>query len=349
MSHPYKSQPSKAFWKSAVADRSPFDLADLYEKKFDILPEDRIATGGSCFAQHIGKRMQRSGFTYMDAEPAPRLLPRAMHADFGYGVYSARYGNLYTAAQLNQLYDRAFGTFSPADDIWETRGRWYDAFRPNIEKNGFESRDEVVAARDTHYAAVRRLFTEANIYVFTLGLTEAWVSKRDGAVYPTCPGTIAGTFDEARYAFRNFTAAEVIADLRAFIGKVRAINPTIRILLTVSPVALAATATRRHVLPATIYSKSVLRAAAGELSETHDFIDYFPSFEIISSHPMRGMFFEPGMREVNPAGVDFVMSHFFKVHSPPPRVKGEGRPARVRKAHRDEIVCEEAVLEAWAS
>lgn len=175
MSHPYKSQPSKAFWKSAVADRSPFDLADLYEKKFDILPEDRIATGGSCFAQHIGKRMQRSGFTYMDAEPAPRLLPRAMHADFGYGVYSARYGNLYTAAQLNQLYDRAFGTFSPADDIWETRGRWYDAFRPNIEKNGFESRDEVVAARDTHYAAVRRLFTEANIYVFTLGLTEAWV------------------------------------------------------------------------------------------------------------------------------------------------------------------------------
>ena len=91
----------------------------------------------------------------MDTEPAPPLLPAAMHAEFGYGIYSARYGNLYTAAQLNQLFDRAFGTFSPADDIWETGGRWYDAFRPNIEKNGFETREEVLVARDAHYAAVR--------------------------------------------------------------------------------------------------------------------------------------------------------------------------------------------------
>jgi len=348
MSHPYKNQPSRAFWKSAVADRSPFDLNDLYERKFDILPEDRIATGGSCFAQHIGKRMQKSGFAYLDAEPAPPLLPQAMHGEFGYGIYSARYGNLYTAAQLDQLFDRAFDTFAPADDIWETRGRWYDAFRPNIEKDGFASREEVVAARDTHYAAVRTLFTEASIYVFTLGLTEAWVSKHDDAVYPTCPGTIAGTFDDARYAFRNFTAAEVVRDLTAFVGKVRAVNPAIRILLTVSPVALAATATRQHVLPATIYSKSVLRAAAGELSERHDFIDYFPSFEIISSHPMRAMFFEPGMREVNPAGVDFVMSHFFAAHRPPPDAEGEGRTLPAEADEADEIVCEEAVLEAWA-
>ena len=41
-------------------------------------------------------------------------------------------------------------------------------------------------------------------------------------------------------------------------------NPKARLVLTVSPVPLAATASGSHVLPATIYSKSVLRAAAQE-------------------------------------------------------------------------------------
>lgn len=347
MTHPYKSQPSRAFWKTAIADRSPYDISEIYRKKFDILPGDRIATGGSCFAQHIGKRMQKSGFGYMDMEPAPSLLPEERRSEFGYGVYSARYGNLYTAAQLDQLFDRAFGRFVPVDDIWETRGRWYDAFRPNIEKDGFATREELLAARQTHFAAVRKLFAEADVYVFTLGLTEAWVSRADGAVYPTCPGTIAGTFDEGRYAFRNYRCSEVVESVVSFIAKVRAINPGIRLVLTVSPVALAATATEDHVLPATVYSKSVLRAAAGELAQAYDVVDYFPSFEIISSHPMRGMFFEPGMREVNSHGVDFVMSHFFAAHRPPAKPQAR-RKRRAEAQSRDDIVCEEAVLEAWA-
>lgn len=74
---------------------------------------------------------------------------------------------------------------------------------------------------------------------------------------------------------------------------------------------LAATATDNHVLVATTYSKSVLRSVAGELSEDHADIHYFPSYEIISSHPARGMFFEPDLRNVNPFGVDLVMRHFF--------------------------------------
>jgi hypothetical protein len=69
-----------------------------------------------------------------------------------------------------------------------------------------------------HLARVVQAFREADVFVFTLGLTEAWVSALDGAVFPACPGTLAGEYDPARHGFRNFTATETKADLLEAFG-----------------------------------------------------------------------------------------------------------------------------------
>jgi hypothetical protein len=62
-------------------------------------------------------------------------------------------------------------------------------------------------------------------------------------------------------------------------------------LLTVSPVPLIAMADPDHVLGASVRSKSVLRAVVGDLAEDDEDIFYFPSCEIIFSHPSRTKFF----------------------------------------------------------
>jgi len=345
--HPYKSLESRAFWRAAVAEKSPFDISELYRKKFAITPRDKISTAGSCFAQHIGRRLKASGFRYVDLEPGPGLLPRARRADFGYGIFSARYGNIYTTRQLLQLFLRAFGEFKPSDDIWMRDGRYYDAFRPTIEKNGFASKDELLRARDHTFAMVRRIFSNSHVFVFTLGLTEAWVSREDDSVYPVCPGVEAGSFDPDRHEFRNFKFIEIESDLQNLMDRAKAINPGLRFLLTVSPVPLTATASGQHVLLATTHSKSVLRSVAGELAARNDFVDYFPSYEIITAAPMRSMFFDPNLRSVNPAGVDLVMRHFFQQHPP----SGEARPIRAhvsRKPTDEDVVCDEGKLEKWS-
>ena len=54
-----------------------------------------------------------------------------------------------------------------------------------------------------------------------------------------------------------------------------------------------------------------LRAVAGDSAADLADIAYFPSYEIIASHPSRAMFFNPDLRTVNLAGVDYVMRHFF--------------------------------------
>lgn len=341
--HPYRHQPQKAFWRQAVQERHCLEIRDWYTRKWPI-GELAIATAGSCFAQHIGRRLRAGGFHYLDAEPAPGFLPPQRHLDFGYGMYSARYGNVYTTRQLLQLLQRALGEFTPAEGAWRAGAGWVDPFRPTIEPEPAGSVEELDTLRRAHLQAVAGLFEQADLFVFTLGLTEVWLSRRDGAAYPLCPGTQGGEFDPAAHVFANLGYEEVVADLEAFIARARAIRPQLKFLLTVSPVPLAATAGPDHVISATSYSKSVLRAAAGHLAARHDFVDYFPSYEIVSSTPMRGAFFNPDLRTVVEAGVEHVMAQFFDQHPPP------GRPpaaARAEAASAEDVVCDEEILAAF--
>lgn len=338
---PYSAQPKKAFWRTAIADAHPLAIENLYTKKFDLNPQMKIATAGSCFAQHVARALRKGGFNFLDVEPPPPMLPQEDWARFGYGMYSARFGNVYSVRQLLQLFERAFEKFAPSDVAWQGESGAYDPFRPTIEPNGFSSLAELRQDGERHLAKVREMFRTANVLIFTLGLTEVWINKNDGAVYPSCPGALAGTFDPALHEFVNFSHAEVYGDLRAFIHAVQSVNPEIRFILTVSPVPLTATASANHVLVATSYSKAVLRAAAGQVCDEFACVDYFPSYEIISSHPFRGFFFEANMRSVAPKGVEHVMGHFFAQHTAAPPAPHETQKA----AADDDVWCDEEKLE----
>lgn len=314
--HPYANLPARSHWRSVAGSEHPLDIGDWYRRKFDI-GGLKIGTAGSCFAQHIGRHLRRNGFRYVDVEPAPSFLPADMHAAHGYGIYSARYGNVYTTRQLLQLLQRATGEFIPVERGWLHGEGWVDPFRPGIEPAPTDSLEEIEDLRRAHLAQIPKLLASIDVFVFTLGLTEAWVDARDGAVYPIAPGVNGGTYDPALHRFANFSYPEVLADMQAFIERARLIRPGLRFLLTVSPVALMATASGEHVVPATTYSKSVLRAVAGDLGAADEGIDYFPSYEIITSPPMRGFFYNADMRTVNRTGVDHVMRQFFREHQPP--------------------------------
>lgn len=326
MPNPYSGRPAHTFWKRAVSDRH-FSNLDNIIPVIEGLDSAKIATAGSCFAQHIGHNLKTRGLNYMDMEPASKLLTEAAAAKLGYGIYSCRYGNIYTSRQLLQLVKEAFNERKPLDTIWEKDGRFYDALRPSVEEGGFGSVAEVRILRERHLRRVRRMFETMNVFVFTMGLTETWASTQDGTVYPTAPGVIAGNYDPALYEFVNLRFSEVLADMEEARRRIHKANPNARFLLTVSPVALAATATDDHVLVATTHSKSVLRAAAGELSQTYDDITYFPSYEIIAGQPTRHSLYEPDLREVSAFGVREVMRQFFEVNKVEQTGDGQGEPA----------------------
>ncbi len=311
--HPYKTLPDYAFWSRSVSRPASADVDPVVRPTFTLSTEDKIATAGSCFAQHIARHLQKRGFCYYVAEPLHPFADPKLAQAFNYGVFSARYGNIYTARQLLQLWKRAFGEFQPVEDIWtEQDGRCIDPFRPQIQPGGFVNRIEFDADRAQHFDRVRRMFAELDVFVFTLGLTESWVSAEDGAVFPVCPGVSGGVFDPEKHRFVNFTVADVVADLLEFIDRLRSLNPGARVILTVSPVPLVATAEDRHVLVSTTYSKSVLRVAAEEIAAQRDGVAYFPSYEIITGNFSRGRYYAEDLRSVTEEGVNHVMSLFLK-------------------------------------
>lgn len=352
MSHPYNQLPATAFWRSAVAEQHPLDIDRLWTPKHSLAPTHRIVTAGSCFAQHIGRALAARGYNWFDAEPAPTFLSEALRKEFNYGIFSFRTGNIYTTALLKQWLCWALQDVAPPDEAWLEDGRWFDPFRPGIEPSGFISREEMLASRATTLRAIRRAATEANVLVFTLGLTEGWIHGDQGHVYPMCPGTLHGTFSPAVHQFRNYKYPEIRRDLAEAMNMVKAVNPRMRFLLTVSPVPLTATASGAHVLSATTYSKSALRAVAGDLAERGD-TDYFPSYEIITGFPYRGMFFQPNMRNVSPHGVNHVMKTFFSglgasaAPSTEPRAR-QATPTGAEVVKDDEAEkCEEELLSAF--
>ncbi|MCL4674907.1 MAG: GSCFA domain-containing protein, partial [Pararhodobacter sp.] len=218
--------------------------------------------------------------------------------------------------------------------------------RPRIEPDGFASVEEMTRLRQVTIDAFRDCISDARLFVFTLGLTESWVNAEGGYEYPMCPGTAGGTFDPDRHQFRNQSFDTVRAALEDAIHLMREINPTLRFLLTVSPVPLTATMSGQHVVTATMESKSILRAVAGDVARRDPFIDYFPSYEIINSPAFRGVFFDPNMRTVNPRGVDFVMRSFFTALERKFDIKFDGPSGYVPTA--DDLKCEEAALAAFA-
>ena len=358
--HPYRTLPAKAFWRKSVAGVAMADVDPVGRFDLKIGPRTKVATAGSCFAQHIARHLRAAGFNYYVIEPGHPILPEAVREKNNYGTFSARYGNIYTARQLRQLLDRAYGRFTPGEPAWiDADGTVRDPFRPAVQPGNFVSIDEMEADRRQHLAAVRTMFERLNVFVFTLGLTECWVSKADGAVFPLCPGVEGGSFDPDRYVFHNQPVTEVIDDMQYVLSELKTVNPSAQVVLTVSPVPLMATAAPgAHVLTATTYSKAVLRVAAQALTEANDNVHYFPSFEIITGAYNRGSYYADDLRNVTEHGVSHVMRLFLKYAAGTTSASAAAKGSTVREdgdPKQDEFLaraksfveveCEEAALD----
>lgn len=308
--HPYTNLPEHNFWKKSISNIPWHNVQFMTDVKFTVCSDDKIATAGSCFAQNISRFLRTIGRDIYIAEPAHPSMTDELAQEMHYKQFSARYGNIYTVRQLLELFLQATGKREIIEDFASENGRVYDLLRPSIQPNGFSSIAEAQADRAFHIQSVRRLFETADTFIYTLGLTEAWVNSDYNFVYPSCPGTIHGQFDKDKHIPVNFTYNEIMSDVISFINGLLEINPRVKIILTVSPVALSATFGNENVLVATSYSKSVLRGVCGEVKNMYSNVEYFPAYEIITSACSFGQYLDSSLREVTLRGISHVMSCF---------------------------------------
>ncbi len=267
-------------------------------------------SAGSCFAARVVETLRSSGLDYL----ARRDILEAASDEIveeSPNLFSARYGNVYTTKHLLQLLERSTTALTtPAPVAVDSRGRFRNLLRPGVLSYGNE--DALRRDDEAHLRNVRDLLAEADVFVFTLGLTEQWIDVESGYTLPSVPGCGHGRFESGRYSFHNASLSDVTQELFSVFELLGTLNPQLKVILTLSPVPLVASYEAVSAVEATFYSKAVLRLAISEaLSRSKKMnVSYFPSYEIVTNPHVIGTYFAKDMRAVTDAGLESVMSQF---------------------------------------
>ena len=130
-----------------------------------------ITSMGSCFAREIKQVLVKEGFSYV-AEEIDH--PATKHA-------GAAWERLYNTFSMRQIFEYTFGKWSPDLRWWKApvSGQVQDPYRRIILYEDLGSAEKDF---ENHRQCSRRVLERAEVLILTLGLTEIWEDRVDGAV-----------------------------------------------------------------------------------------------------------------------------------------------------------------------
>jgi hypothetical protein len=272
--------------------------------KFKLRAGLRFFTIGSCFATHIGHALVRHGF---EVDSLNLDVPGEYFDDPKYAGPIALIK--FTAHSiLNEMETNVLGKPAPDNGLVEVSPGLF--WNPQLHKISPTTMERALFVKEQVRRTVSRI-VDADVVFITLGLTETWFDKTTGAVVNENPLRIRALRQKMdRFAFRNVGVVETLEVMEQVLRLIRESNRrNARFVLTVSPVPLLRTFTDQDVIVANSYSKSVLRVVAGMLAERHEYVDYFPSYEIVENSP-RPLAWRHDQRHVLMGMVDHVIRLF---------------------------------------
>lgn len=236
---------------------------------FEIKPDDKIFTIGSCFARNVEAHLLNAGLDVV-SNPENFQFPEA-------------YTNKYTPKSIEFTFERALvGDSSEEKDFGLTpigESEYLDVLANPQEGSTIDDCRGWRKSLDQMGSKIK----ECRIIIITLGLNEVWYDNVLEHYVNRLPPLSFVRKNPERYSLHILD----IEDVRASLNNIHCLlhkygHPDCKLLITVSPVPLLATFTQDDVFVANGYSKSVLRVAAGELANKHDNVDYFSSYESVT-------------------------------------------------------------------
>lgn len=290
-------------------------LAVDHRPKFQIEPSWPIFTMGSCFARGVENVLISRGLPLLlDGHGAPAEHFETWNEETGRGGGAAR-GHLsrgalnkYSVRSMAHELKRVLLNESYPDEglIELAPDQWFD---PHASGLKLLDKETALANRKRLTEATAQI-RKARICFFTLGLTETWLDAETGLAMNTHPGPAWLQRMPQRFRFIDYGYEATLNDMLGILTMIRQhCHPEMRFIVTVSPVPLGATFKDADVIVANSASKSVLRAVAEELYRRFDFVDYFPSYEIVLNSP-RALAFEEDQLHIARDMVATVMATF---------------------------------------
>ena len=162
--------------------------------------------------------------------------------------------------------------------------------------------------------------------VFTLGTNHVYVLNETGEIVDNCRKRPQRLFTE-----RELSVDECADYLRDAVTMLRQINPSVRIIITVSPIRYA-----KYGFHGSQLSKATLLLAADKLTKEMDNVVYFPAYEIVNDELRDYRFYREDMLHPTDQAVEYIWQRFGETFFSKQTVKflEEWRPIKAALAHR---------------
>lgn len=246
-----------------------------------IAHKDRILTIGSCFSDAIGTTLSTYKFSCSSNPFGAIYNPTSIHKILLYAIH-------------NQL---------PPDHTFLTSQGVYLNYDFHSTFGSLSS-SELRKALTESIGSIHYFLKETNWLLITYGTSWVYTRKDTGDIVANCHKMPSTGFEKELYTQKKF-----IESFEALLQQLRAFNPHINIILTVSPV--------RHIkdtLEMNSVSKAILRLGCHTLSELHENVHYFPSYELMMDDLRDYRFYKPDMIHPSTEAEEYIWQKFTETY-----------------------------------
>lgn len=274
-----------------------------------------VFTIGSCFAREIEEVLLRRS--------VPLPLRRFSVSKEEWPYLASGLLNEYHPGTMNQRIEAAYSPRAwPEETAEPAEGGFLDLL---MSQGGPVARGRLLERRDEIDGIYTHLPT-SDAVVITLGFVEAWFDSLTGCWLNRMPSPRSLKTGKGRFRFVRFEYDEACSLMERAIARIVDHRPDVKILLSVSPVPLQSTFSGDDCVVANSHSKAVLRLCATRLTRRFRQVDYFPSFEMVTSSGPRALKID--LVHVKPEFIERVMDVMFKHYvDGPADVAGQGAPS----------------------
>ncbi len=244
----------------------------------------RLLTGGSCFADSIGKKLAAFKFTCLANPFGVIYNPHSIHKVFQYAIHrQVPPESTYLVSQgIHVNYD----------------------FHSSM---GFLSLHELKKSLTDAIGTTHAFLKTANWLMITYGTSWVYSRTETGDIVANCHKMPSSLFQK-----ELFTQKKFLESFESFYSDLLAFNPDIQVILTVSPV--------RHLtdtLELNSVSKAILRIGCDTVSKQYDRVHYFPAFELMLDDLRDYRFYKPDMIHPSSEAEEYIWHFFIKTFLDP--------------------------------
>lgn len=225
--------------------RTTFPIPSFHRK---INISDKLLSMGSCFSTMIGSKLLERKFK----------------------VLNNPFGTIFNPVSLFELLHRSLLLQPVEESLIVAHDQRYYHYNTHSDLSSSQ-KDRLLVKIQERQAACREFLTNASHIFLTLGTAYAYALISGGQIVANCHKQPKSLFSK-----RLLGLDEMTNSFRCFYNALKVINPSVEIIVTVSPV--------RHIkdgIPENQLSKSLLRVLTHEMSEMCSQVTYFPSYELM--------------------------------------------------------------------